>query len=762
MQNMDTISLNCCLLPSPTPSPSAKTSGQILASLYSIDNTNFITQETLYKEINFINRKWSDGLPGFDLSYNDSFVIKYQGYIRIDAANAGEYTFRSISTGDVNLYINDVEVSSPNQKFLLNEGSAKLVLIYTNYNRNNIELKLFWTPPNSSEHIIPYSVWGFLDPKTSPTPTPSITASITPTPTLTLTSTATPTLTLTSTQTPTPSVTRTITPTPTITPTVTPSITVTNTSTPTPSCSPKAVINMTEGCNMVALSGCVDSYNFDAQEGRIVMRWENPISFCKDHNDVDIDLNLGSITYEFEIQKLDLTWGDLGSLFAGSSFSSSGSLTFNENVWPSKIRGRITIDYPPNVAKYIYPWIEGDVNYCDYFNPTRTPTPTSTRTPTPTVTPTNTVTPTATCTTTPTATPTNTVTPTTTSTVTPTITTTPTTTPTRTGTPTPTPTITVTPTITPSASPAPEIGSAPTLVSVQPGNGCLIVDWLAPVDPISTVLNYIVQISTNGGTSFNDKNTVTSSRTRTILTGLTNATEYTIRIGAEYSSIGRIYARALRSGTPTANISNDAGPRFGSLVPGNDYIEFIPNAPSLLPELPAVNLLTIYIKNGNTTISSSNTNQISSLWNNLQIQPAGGWNGVPITAVLTANYGGDGIGEVIGETRTFTPSSTSTNTIYSPRVSLLIPGNQAIQVEWTAPSYAANTITSYTIQYRLANSLSWSNFIIINNSTTSRTIVNNLINGTQYVFRVGATIGVGPLRGTAWSPDSAPMAPSIS
>jgi hypothetical protein len=70
----------------------------------------------------------------------------------------------------------------------------------------------------------------------TPTPTPSLTATITPTPSLTTTSTPTPSLT--ATITPTPTLTPTPTPTETITPTPTPTETITPTPTPTPAAPP--------------------------------------------------------------------------------------------------------------------------------------------------------------------------------------------------------------------------------------------------------------------------------------------------------------------------------------------------------------------------------------------------------------------------------------------------------------------------------------------------------------------------------------------
>lgn len=554
----NSISLGCCPIPSPTPSSSSSAQGKIVANLYSIDNNNFVLQSTRYKEINFDTRPWVSGMPGFDLINNDSFLIKFQANILISRPEQqGMYRFRLEATDSSNLCINDEKILSSSQDTNLSLGLNKVLIEYVSMERSPIGVKLYWTPPGGDEQIVPYPVWSSYDQYASPTPTKTNTP--TPTRTPTTTQTPTPTLTL--------SLTPSITPTSTTTPTITPSVTVTSTPTVTPSSSPKAVIQLVDGCNIVAVSGCVDSYNFDTQQGRIIVLWDNPISLCKDNNNNDIDISLGSVTYEFENQESDLTWSSLGFLFSGSSFNSSGSAIFNENIWPSKIRGRIIIDYPPNRAQYVYPWTEGSVNYCDYFSPTRTPTPTPTRTSTPTVTPTLTST----------RTPTPTTTPTRTNTSTPTNTATPTVTPTITTTPTVTPTISITPSVSPST--AVLLQSDPTLLTVTGGQNHVVISWAAPVNPITVPQQYHIQInnSTIGIVNYSafsgtGGNVVHSG----IITGLQNLTPYNVRVAAYYPSThvfgNLIYGNSLGA-VPIPGIPTNAASAIITTKPGFSAIE---------------------------------------------------------------------------------------------------------------------------------------------------------------------------------------------
>ena len=90
----------------------------------------------------------------------------------------------------------------------------------------------------------------------------------------------------------------------------------------------------------------------------------------------------------------------------------------------------------------------------------------------------------------------------------------------------------------PSTSPGP-----PTNVVATPGNGALSVTWSAPSsDGGSALTDYVVEYSSNGGTSWTLA-TCSGTATTCTITGLTNATSYVVRVST---------TNAVGTGDPSA------------------------------------------------------------------------------------------------------------------------------------------------------------------------------------------------------------------
>jgi hypothetical protein len=241
------IPINCCLIPSPTPSPSVQTDICIRGIVYenssrtikSVSELGNVVEILNYKELNFISRSYNINLPGVPITLTNNFQINFNGQLYIE--NNGLYKLNLITNFNAQYSIKIDNITYINNtNIYLDPGAHSINIQYTPGDSDDIEIRLFWNSiyTNDIDVIIPYNKWLCSNPLASPTPTRTpITPSATPTNTPTATQTATPTRT----QTQTPTQTRT----PTLTPTVTPSITVSNTPGATPSVTPSVTPSIT-------------------------------------------------------------------------------------------------------------------------------------------------------------------------------------------------------------------------------------------------------------------------------------------------------------------------------------------------------------------------------------------------------------------------------------------------------------------------------------------------------------------------------------
>jgi hypothetical protein len=93
---------------------------------------------------------------------------------------------------------------------------------------------------------------------------------------------------------------------------------------------------------------------------------------------------------------------------------------------------------------------------------------------------------------------------------------------------------------------------APTSVSATATNAQAVVTWTAPAVVVPPITDYIVQFSSNSGSSWTTFSDGTSTATSATVTGLTNGTAYTFRV-AGVNGIGTgAYSTASAAVTPEA------------------------------------------------------------------------------------------------------------------------------------------------------------------------------------------------------------------
>ena len=233
------------------------------------------------------------------------------------------------------------------------------------------------------------------------------------------------------------------------------------------------------------------------------------------------------------------------------------------------------------------------------------------------------------------------------------------------------------------------------------------LSWTAPADNGSSITDYGVQFSSDGGTSWSTFDDGVSTSTSATVTGLSNGTEYTFRVAAT-NGVGTGDPSDTNTVTPAAVPDQP----MLSATPGNQQVELSWTAPADNGSLITDYTVTVSPPDGTCTPVATSCTVV------------GLNNGTEYTFTVTATNGvGDG------------PASdqvTATPAAVPDKPSLTAtPGNQQVELSWTAPADNGSSITDYTVTVSPPHG----------NCTpvvTSCTVVG-LNNGTEYTFTVTAT-----------------------
>jgi hypothetical protein len=100
------------------------------------------------------------------------------------------------------------------------------------------------------------------------------------------------------------------------------------------------------------------------------------------------------------------------------------------------------------------------------------------------------------------------------------------------------------------------VPAAPTNVSATPGNEQAVLSWTAPTGVIAQapVTDYVVQYSSNSGSTWTTFSDSTSTSTSATVTGLTNGTAYTFRVAAVNGVGTGAYSAASSSVMPVSGL----------------------------------------------------------------------------------------------------------------------------------------------------------------------------------------------------------------
>jgi titin len=281
------------------------------------------------------------------------------------------------------------------------------------------------------------------------------------------------------------------------------------------------------------------------------------------------------------------------------------------------------------------------------------------------------------------------------------------------------------------------VPNAPTSVAGTAGNGNVALQWNAPSSPgAASISDYIIQYSSNGGSTWTTDDTGSTSTSATI-SGLTNGTGYIFEVEAVNSLGDGPFSSPSSTLTPS-------GP---------------PGAPTITSITPADGALGV-----NFNPPSSSSPITGYLY---QLNGTGPWLATSGTSSpLTIPGLTDGTSysvkiEAVNSIGTGSPSNSLSGTPVAvpgvPTITSVQVGVGSASVSFTPGSSGGSTITGY--RYSINGGSSWTSI-----STTSPTQLTGLSNATAYSFELEAVNGSGDSQPatTSFTTPAAPSAPTIT
>lgn len=274
------------------------------------------------------------------------------------------------------------------------------------------------------------------------------------------------------------------------------------------------------------------------------------------------------------------------------------------------------------------------------------------------------------------------------------------------------------------ATPA-ALPGAPTSLIATPAGGSLVLDWGAPAsDGGTSITDYVIEVATNAAGPFSVFADGTSSATAATVTGLTNGTQYVVRVSA-VNAIGTSAAAGPVSATP---VDVPDAPTISGIVAGGGYLQ-VSFSQGSSDGGASVETIEYRLDGGSwvaaPTLSSPLT--ISGLTN-------GRTYGVELRA----------LNEVGGSAPSASVSGKPAGIPAAVTGFVASPTSNSVTLSWDPVNDNGSAITAYNI-IRWSAASEGSISASYTTTSTSRT-VTGLSSGTTYYFTIEATnaIGTGP------------------
>ncbi|MDQ1444150.1 MAG: hypothetical protein QOI20_614 [Acidimicrobiaceae bacterium] len=292
--------------------------------------------------------------------------------------------------------------------------------------------------------------------------------------------------------------------------------------------------------------------------------------------------------------------------------------------------------------------------------------------------------------------------------------------------------------------------TAPLSVGATGGDTVIDVTWNAPAsEGASPVTGYTVWVRHNGSVVTTD--TVSGSTFADQITGLTNGLSYDITVAAMNATGAGPESSPPVSATPSGKPGQ---PTIDTVTPGNQTLNVAWSPPVDNGGTPLTGYLVDVTEPSGVPAVADQTvgpNTTTATFSGLV-------NGKSYSFTVTAqNANGDGSpsAAVAG-----TPSTTPG----APTITSVTPGNQSLDVNWTAPvSDGGSALTGYSV---VATPQGGGTPVSVNvGGGVTSTTINGLTNGQPYDVTVTASNanGAGPdSASVAGTPSTTPAAPTIT
>ena len=285
---------------------------------------------------------------------------------------------------------------------------------------------------------------------------------------------------------------------------------------------------------------------------------------------------------------------------------------------------------------------------------------------------------------------------------------------------------------------------APTDLAAMPGNQSVSLNWTAPDDGGSPIVNYMIAYSSDGGNNWQGLDTNNGDTSYTV-NGLTNGTNYLFTVEAQNNN-GYGHESSQASATPATTAPSV--PLNVTTTPGLNSITIGWSTP-VSDGGSAITQYQVYgwqgpVAQGTPTLLCTvvGADATSCLQQNLNA-------GAPYTFTVVAENS-------VGQSQ---QSPAVTDYAYAlpsaPSAPTATPGatnSGEIDLSWTAPYDGGSPLTEYIVEYQPTGSTSgWTTFSVAPGVTSTQ--ITGLAGGMSYTFEVAAVNagGVGAASGQTLS-----------
>jgi predicted phage tail protein len=272
---------------------------------------------------------------------------------------------------------------------------------------------------------------------------------------------------------------------------------------------------------------------------------------------------------------------------------------------------------------------------------------------------------------------------------------------------------------------------APRSINARPGDGEVTLSWLPSSDGGSPVTDYLVQYSSDGGSTWTTFADGVSTEPETTVTGLVNKTVYVFRVAA----INDVGTGSFGVGLFPATPRTTPGAPTGVVATGSNQ------QAALTWEAP--------LDDGGSPVGGYLIEQSSDGGVTWTLVPSGTVHATNFTVTGLTNglsyefriFGVNiaGVGEGSASSNPVVPSDLPS----PPRSPVAVPGSGSVTLEWLAPvSDGGAAITDYVVQQSPSGTEGWVT-VADGVSTATTATISGLTNGAQVYFRVAALNAAG-------------------